>query len=353
MDILLLGGTGAMGVPLVKLLSEKRDCSVWVTTRSPKDDFKNVHYIVGNARDNAFFASLMNRQYDAVVDFMVYSTAELKQRLETLLTHTKQYFFFSSSRCYAGSEKPLTEDSPRLVDICDDPEYLAIDEYGMAKGREENLLWESGYRNWTIIRPYITYNTHRIQLGVYEKENWLRRALEGRTIVFPKDIASRKTSLTYGPDVAGAIAELIGNENAFGQAFHITTSESHTWGEILEFYCAKIEELTGKRPRVKLITDSGELQEIWGNKWQIKYDRLFDREFDNAKIESVRGTYLYKATFEGLGECLEEFVREPNWLKMNWRYEAWCDRQTGDWTPLREIPGKRAKLRYLKDRILG
>ncbi len=67
--------------------------------------------------------------------------------------------------------------SPRLVDVCTDPEYLSIDEYGMAKGREENLLRETGRTNWTIIRPYITYNSNRIQLGVYEKENWLRRAL--------------------------------------------------------------------------------------------------------------------------------------------------------------------------------
>lgn len=145
----------------------------------------------------------------------------------------------------------------------------------MAKGREENLLRETGRTNWTIIRPYNTYNSNRIQLGVYEKENWLRRALAGRTIVFPKDIASKKTSLTYGPDVAGAIVQLIDNEKVYGQAFHITTDESHTWGEILEFYCKKIEEITGKRPKVKLVENSNGLMTVW-NKWQIKFDRLFN-----------------------------------------------------------------------------
>ena len=91
---------------------------------------------------------------------------------------------------------------------------------------------------------------------------------------------------------------------------------------------------------------------VW-NKWQIKYDRLYDREFNNTKIETVRGKYNYKPTFEGLGECLEEFISNPVWLGMNTRYEAWCDRQCGEWTPLWEIPGKKAKLRYLKHRILG
>ena len=350
MEILILGGTGAMGVPLVKLLA--KDNKLFVTTRSQKENKGNITYIQGNAKDREFFSTLMEKRYDSIIDFMVYSTEELKERLPIILDHTNQYFFFSSSRCYADSSTPITEDSPRLVDVCTDPEYLSIDEYGMAKGREENLLRETGRINWTIIRPYITYNSNRIQLGVYEKENWLRRALEGRTIVFPKDIAAKKTSLTYGPDVAGAIAELIGNEKAYGQAFHITTDESHTWGEILDFYCDKIEEITGKRPKVKLVENSNGLMTVW-NKWQIKYDRLYDREFNNTKIETVRGKYDYKPTFEGLGECLEEFISNPVWLGMNTRYEAWCDRQCGEWTPLWEIAGKKAKLRYLKYRILG
>ena len=352
MEILILGGTGAMGVPLVKLLSAKDDMNVYVTTRSKKESMGNITYIQGNAKEVDFFNSLMDRNYDVIIDFVVYSTDELKNRLEVLLSKTRQYFFFSSSRCYADSKEPIKEDSPRLVDVCEDPEYLALDEYGMAKGREENLLRSTGKKNWTIIRPYITYNSYRIQLGVYEKENWLKRILEGRTIVFPKDIADKKTSLTYGPDVAGAILDLIGNEKAYGEAFHITTAESHTWREILEFYCQKIEEKTGKKPKVKYVENSKELQKVW-NPWQIKYDRLYNREFDNSKIESVRGHYVYKDTFSGLEECLEEFLEKPKWIPgMNVGYEAYCDRVTWERTSLKEIPGKKAKLVYLKRRYL-
>lgn len=352
MEVLVLGGTGAMGNPLVKLLSQRGD-NVYVTTRSQKKNWGKVTFITGNAKDSFFFRKLMNRKYDVIVDFMVYSTDELQQRLEDLLSHTTQYFFFSSARCYAKSDTAIKENSPRLVDVCKDVEYLATDEYGLAKGREENLLFNSKMKNWTIIRPYITYNAYRMQLGVYEKENWLRRALEGRTIVFPEDIASRKTSLTFGPDVAGAVLELIGNEQAYGQAFHITTTESHTWGEILDFYCDKIEQKTGNRPKVKLVKDSSELQKVW-NSWQIKYDRLYNRTFDNSKIESVRGKYNYKKCFDGLEECLDEFLKNPKWLiNSNIQYEAWCDRITGDITPINEINGCYNKLKYFKWRIIG
>ena len=186
----------------------------------------------------------------------------------------------------------------------------------------------------------------------YIDEVTLLRALEGRTIVFPKDIAERRTSLTFGSDVAGALVDLIGNEKAYGEAFHITTDEFHTWGDILEFYCKKIKEKTGKKPKVKFVNDSTELQNVW-NRWQIKYDRLYDRTFDNSKIESVRGKYDYKPCFEGLEECLNNFLENPKWLSMNIKYEAWCDRQTGEITPLSEIPGKKNKLKYIKWRFLG
>lgn len=350
MDILVLGGTGAIGVPLVELLSKRN--KLFVTTRSKKENKRNIKYLQGNAKEDDFLYSMLDKQYDAIIDFMVYSTEDLKRRLPALLNHTKQYFFLSSSRCYADSNIPIKENSPRLVDICTDSEYEAIDEYGMSKGREENLLKESGRKNWTIIRPYITYNTYRIQLGVYEKENWLKRALEGKTIIFPKDIAVKKTSLTYGPDVAGAVEKLVGNPKALGEAFHITTSECHTWGEILEFYCDEIERITGKYPKIKLVDNSEGLQNVW-NKWQIKYDRLYNREFDNSKIESVRGKYEYKPTFDGLSRCLEEFIAKPKWFEMNAVYEAWCDRQCGEWTSLKDFSGMRHKLQYLRHRCLN
>lgn len=60
-----------------------------------------------------------------------------------------------------------------------------------------------------------------------------------------------------------------------------------------------IEEKTGKKPKVRMVKDSTGLQKIW-NPWQIRYDRLYNRTFNNSKIEAVRGRYNYKSTFDGL-----------------------------------------------------
>ena len=351
MKTLILGGTGAMGVPLVNKLTDD-DNDVYVTTRVQRVSDTNVHYIIGNAKDDLFLSEILKDNYDVIVDFMVYHTEEFKERLPKLLASTGQYIFFSSARCYADSSIPIVEKSARLVDSCNDREYLATDEYALAKGREENLLFEAKNKNWTIIRPYITYNAYRLQLGVYEKENWLNRALSGRTIVFPKDMADKKTTLTYGPDVAGAIAKLIWNEKAFAEAFHITTSESYTWGEILSLYSDLLMKKTGIKIKVKWAENSEGLQKVW-NPWQIKYDRLFNREFDNRKLESVIGKYRFKPTVQGLDECLDVFLSNPQWLNVNIEYEAWSDKITHELIHLRDIKGGKRKLKYLKYRMIG
>lgn len=55
MEILLLGGTGAMGIPLTNILSADGTNIVYVTTRSSKESRDNVIYFQGNAREGDFY----------------------------------------------------------------------------------------------------------------------------------------------------------------------------------------------------------------------------------------------------------------------------------------------------------
>ena len=203
--ILLLGGTGAMGTMLTGLLA--KDNQVFITSRSKRESTDpNISYIQGNAKETEFLGGLAKaEQYDAVVDFMVYTTKELNERIDSLLAMTKQYIFISSARVYADEETPITEESPRLLEVCKDEEYLKTDEYALAKAREENILFDrksKGAGNWTIVRPSLTYGEQRLQLGGLEKEAWLYRALKGRPIVFSKDLTERYYTMTSGLDVA-------------------------------------------------------------------------------------------------------------------------------------------------------
>lgn len=163
--ILLLGGTGAMGVYLVPELISL-GFEVFVTSRSAKtSDNVKLTYIQGNARYDKFIEKIFVNKYDAIVDFMVYTTEEFQYRHELLLKNTKHYIFLSTYRVFAESNLPITENSPRLLDVSNDSEYLATDEYALMKARQENILRKSQYKNWTIIRPTITYSKTRFQLG--------------------------------------------------------------------------------------------------------------------------------------------------------------------------------------------
>jgi nucleoside-diphosphate-sugar epimerase len=74
MNILVLGGTGAMGAPLSKLLVASGN-NVYVTSRSAHKSCERLHYLQGNAKDEIFLKACLSRMhYDAIVDFMSYST---------------------------------------------------------------------------------------------------------------------------------------------------------------------------------------------------------------------------------------------------------------------------------------
>ena len=147
LKILLMGGTGAMGNHLVSLL-KRTDNQVVVTSRSKRADSGNISYIQGNAHELPFLHSLLKQKFDIIIDFMVYNTGEFKIRYKTILTACQQYIFISSSRVYADSHTPITEDSPRILDVCKDELYLKTDEYALTKARQENILFYSGFTNY-------------------------------------------------------------------------------------------------------------------------------------------------------------------------------------------------------------
>lgn len=280
---------------------------------------------------------------------MSYSTDEFKSRYKLYLDSTEQYIYLSSSRIYAESKGEIKENSPRLLDVCQDVNYLSTDEYALKKARQEDILRNSGYTNWTIVRPYVTFSEQRLQLSPLEKECWLYRAAHGRTIVFSKDLAEKTTTLTYGEDVARGIVSLIGKGCSKGNTYHITTSESHKWSEVLQAYLDAIEKKIGTRPKV-LFTDKWKPYH-GGNESQVAYDRMYDRKFDNTNISEFIDISTFKPTIPALKACLSEFLDHPVFKSINWRYEAKKDRLTGEWANISEITGVRQKVIYIINRI--
>ena len=127
----------------------------------------------------------------------------------------------------------------------------------------------------------------------------------------------------------------IGGLIALEQEFHITKNESHTWNEILTTYLNVIEKEIGFRPKVLLL-------EKWepflgGNQYQVKWDRLYDRQFDTKKIEKYVDINSFYPTLPALSRCLRDFIKHPEFKPINWTKEAVKDKLTGDWASISEI----------------
>lgn len=354
-NILIFGGTGAMGKYVVDLLAKEGHAVSYTSRKNREESRSNVTCMVGNAKDNRFLEEILKKHWDVIIDFMVYSTEEFQERVERLLSSAGQYIFISSARVYADCAGKITEESPRLLDVCADEAYLATDEYALSKARQEDELFHrkaSGEAlNWTIVRPSLTYSSGRLQLGVYEKESWLRRALLGKKIVFSRDLMNRYYTMTAGEDVAKGIAALAGRSECFGEAYHIVTDQSYQWKDILKIYLDVLEEELGSRPKVYLTETCTNLSFSEG-RYQVLYGRYFNRHFDNSKIAGYVDVSAFENPAHGLSRCLREFLKQPEFGMVYWRLEAIMDRICGESTSLSDIPGWKNKAKYFLARYI-
>lgn len=354
MKILILGGTGAIGQELVPLLAEDKN-TIIVTSRQKRLPSKEIEFIQGNAKDIYFIRKLLSdKHFDVIVDFMLYSEEEFRERYELLLSACDQYIFFSSSRVYAESDMPICETSARLLDVSTDKDFLEDGEYSLTKAKEEDILKESKFKNWVIIRPYKTYSTRRLQLGVLEMEQWLYRAIEGKTVVALGDIRNLHTSLTYSKDTAKILHRILGDNSFNGEIFQIANPEPITWADVIDVYSLCIECKLGKRMKIRYEKDTSNAELLFKNKYRIKYDGLIDRTFDDSKIVRLMGDkFAWTPLKVGLSECINSAIDSYKTLSiLSYSLEGMYDRYTGECANLLKVPGGKNRMRYLLHRIV-
>lgn len=294
--VLLLGGTGAIGENLRDVLNRK-GYIVYVTSRKCREDTENIHYIQGNAKDINFLRKLLKEyQVDAIFDFMIYTVRQFQERYELLLSSCKQYFFLSSQRVYAdvyNSKGELDEQCLRKVDSVD--EKWKKDNYGYVKGLEENILFGSNYKNWTIVRMSITFSKNRFQFGPLDNFDVVR-AIRFQSSGIPDTLVDTYTTLTYGEDAANLLEMLILHADAYSEVFNIASKEFYTWGEVADIY----KEVFGMN--YKIIPEKEYL--IATNTKNMMLDRSLNRKIDTSKLGKVIKTnYLYHSLKEGLIEA--------------------------------------------------
>jgi len=315
-EILVLGATGAMGKYLVPLLADSGAAVDAVALDKSPVEISGVNSIVGDfLHDDEFRRRLLGKPYDAIVDFMIYGTSLAAGRLPELVRNTGHYIYLSSYRVYADREHPIRESSPRLIDVSEDELLRNSDDYSIHKARGENILRSFARRNWTIVRPAITYSLRRYQLVTLEASNTVGRALSGKPVVLPEQARGVQGTMSWAGDVARMIAGLLFNDRAFGEAFTVSTSEHHTWEEIAGYY----ESICGLKA---VWVDAEDFLRVrnprpatQNDRWQLVYDRLYDRIIDNTKILDTVGAAQseLKPLYAGLEYEISRCPRDVVW----------------------------------------
>ena len=323
--VLVLGGTGAMGVYLVPKLVERGYAVDVVSLDEIESQNPNLRYITGNAMDVEYVSELLKNGYDGIVDFMIYNQDKFEERHQMFLDNTSHYIYLSTYRVYANEEHPVKESSPRLLDASKDKDFLATDDYGLYKAKGENVLINSKYTNWTAIRPAITYSKRRFQLTILEAPYVVGRTLHGKKLVLPKQAKDVQATMSWAGDVAEMIARLLFNPKAYREIFSVCTAEHMTWGEVADIY----KELIGleavwvdMEDFLGILTHNS--NNPMGVRYQLIYDRLFDRIMDNSKVLEVTGMKQSELTtlYDGLkrelaGVDADTFVEMKNSLIMD------------------------------------
>ncbi len=315
--ILVLGGTGAMGVYLVPELVRMGYAADVVSFDRMESDNPDLRYIqTRNAKDPAYIENIMKNDYAGVVDFMIYGTQEFKDKFRLFLDHTDHYIYLSSYRVYANEEHPIRETSPRLLDVATDPVYLASDDYSLHKARGEETLKASGYSNWSAIRPAITYSKRRFQLVTLEAKTLIPRAREGKKVLLPAEAMGVEATMSWAGDVAKMIARLLFNPAAYKEVFTVATSEHHTWETVAGYYKELIGMETLPIPAEEIypiLCDPSAPYYITA-RWQVELDRLYDRVIDNSKILTVAGMKQSELTtlYDGLKRELAALPKNVN-----------------------------------------
>ena len=277
---LLIGGTGAMGRYIASdLLSN--DWHVHITSRkNNKSNNTNMTFIKGDGTNIKFLKNVLTeRNYDVVIDFMIHDLDCFKDVIRLMKRKVAHYIFISSYRVFSNSNgKRIDENSQKIIDTKIPNEYRKSKEYALEKCRQERILEESNFNNWTIARPSITYSTNRLQFLCYEAGIIMPRSLLSLPLPYCNEIENIKTTYTWAGDVSKMLLAIINKKQfAIQESFNVVTSDFSSWKEISKIY--------EKYLNTKFLSVSKDsLEKTTTNIWQLKYDRYIDRVCDNSKI---------------------------------------------------------------------
>jgi len=183
-SVLLIGGGGTLGTYTGKELLNQ---GVFVDVICLEDNVstdENLKFFKENVTLEYLEEFLKNKHYDGIVNFIHYPEVDDYPPVHKLLIkHTSHLIVLSSYRVYADEKHPITEDSPMLLDVLKDDEFMKTEKYAVSKTKLERYLnSECIGENWTVVRPVISFSKKRFDLVTHYKHSVLTKTKNGEII---------------------------------------------------------------------------------------------------------------------------------------------------------------------------
>jgi len=286
--------------------------------------------------------ALGETSFDAVVDWIAFTPAEIERDLALVRARTRQYVFISSASVY---QKPathyrITESTP-----------LANPYWEYARNKiacEERLLRayrEEGFPV-TIVRPSHTYGETQIALAI---NSWSKsytvvdRMRRGKKVIVPGDGTSLWV-ITHNSDFAKGLVGLLGHSQAAGHAFHITTDEVMCWDQFYRI----TGEAAGVEPRLIHMPSSFIAACLPEKLGSLIGDKAVSVVFDNTKIKRFVPGFCATTSFaQGIRGTLAWFDADPARRQIDADADAAWDRLIDAYER-----GTREALRLFRDRAI-
>lgn len=240
MKILVTGGSGFVGKPLVKALAAKGQDVIVFGREDDADRPDNVEMITGDIREKGSLRKAM-KNTDVVFHLagcrdedhpeMWSINVEGTKKVAELCKErkVKQLIFLSFAGVLGSHHNPATENAPQ------NPKT----KYEKSMAAAENIIKHSGVP-YTIIRAPLILGPSRHWNAV------IRSILKG----YPQiGKGKNKLHLIHRDDVIRALISVVGKKSAINQIFHIGSKDVMTYEEIHDFLCKKYKIQKKKRQK--------------------------------------------------------------------------------------------------------
>lgn len=232
MRALIIGGTGLISTPLVRMLLERgEEVTLFNRGQSEARFPDGARRIYGDRRDYPAFIQQMREEkpFDCVIEMIGFSPEDADSLVQAFAGRAGHLIFCSTVDVYQkpASRYPYREDEP----------LGGLGGYAVNKVKCERILREAeahGAFPLTILRPAHTYGESS---GLIHSFGWsttyLDRLRKGKPIVVHGDGQSLWVSC-HAEDVARAFLNAAASERAFGRSYHLTGEEWMTWNRYHE-----------------------------------------------------------------------------------------------------------------------